>query len=351
MLGARASGYGDVPGNFDAQHLAHIKRIRRPVDFVHAFASAKQLPFADRHVGVWARSRRDSYVIHNWKPVVRWRDAQDASARERIRVAARRIAHLKRPVMLVIHHEPENDLGERGVRKMSSGTPEEYRQMWRIVREAFDEAGAANVVWGMAYMNYPKWDEVVPELWPGDDLVDWLWFNAYGSERRPYIDENIAHFTAVADGAGIGRGKRWGIIEWGVSGTSREEAVEYFTGAKAFLDTPEADRLSAWVVFDSPGAHNEPGLRLAFDDQGRPHPEKLDAYKSFIGHSKFACHHVDCGGLPNNSSEFLNLGSGLQPSGLDVVGNVLPQRAVSCTCWRPAYMLLAVWVLSKCLPM
>jgi hypothetical protein len=289
MLGARASGYPDAPQNFDAQHLAHIKRIRKPLDFVHAFAPVSELPFADRHVSVWARSRRDSYVIHNWKPVARWADADRRSERTRIAVAARRIAMLKRPVLLVIHHEPENDLGERGVRRMRAGTAEEYRRMWAIVRDVFADAGATNVVWGMAYMNYAKWDAVVPELWPGDDLVDWLWFNAYGSDERPHVADNIARFTALADGAGIGRGKRWGIIEWGMRGTSREEAVDYFTGARAFLDTPEANRLSAWVVFDSPGAHEESGLRLAYDHRGRPHPEKLDAYKSFVAHPKFAC--------------------------------------------------------------
>lgn len=284
MLGARASGYTDAPSNFDAQHLAHIKRVRKSLDFVHAFASAKELPFADRHVQMWARSRRESYVIHNWKPVARWADAAGRAGRGRIALAARRVAMLKRRVLLVVHHEPENDLGEKG-----AGTPEEYRRMWQVVREEFAAAGADNVVWGMAYMNYPRWDAVVADLWPGDDLVDWLWFNAYGSDARPSITDNIGHFTAVADAAGIGRTQRWGIIEWGMRGTWRAEAVEYFEQARGFLDTPEAQRLRAWVVFDSPGAHNESGLRLAFDHRGHPHPEKLEAYKSFVAHPKFAC--------------------------------------------------------------
>lgn len=304
MLGARASGYPEVPSNFDAQHLAHIKRIRRPLDFVHAFASHKQLPFADRHVDRWARSQRDSYVIHNWKPVRFWKDAERPAERERIALAARRVAHLNRPVMLVVHHEPENDLSQRGVRSVASGTPREYRRMWQIVREVFADAGAVNVRWGMAYMNYPKWDAVVGDLWPGDDLVDWLWFNAYGSEHRPDAAENVLRFLDVADEAGIGHGQRWGIIEWGVRGTSRREAVDYFRGARAFLDTPEADRLSAWVIFDSPGTHEESGLRLAYDDLGRPFPQKLDAYKSFIAHPKFSCHAVGCAQLPNTGAGF-----------------------------------------------
>lgn len=289
MLGARAAGYPAAPNNFDAQHLAHIRRVGAPIDFAHAFASPKQLPFDDRHVVTWARGRRNSWVVHNWKPVARWADIDRPEVRRRISLAARRLAALKHPVMLVIHHEPENDVTGHG--HSGAGTAADYRHLWATVREAFDEAGATNVRWGMAYMNYPKWDSLVADLWPGDDLVDWLWFNAYGSAARPDIGANIGHFIDLADQHGIGGGKPWGIIEWGIADVKRQVAIDYFRAAAAFLDTDAADRLNAWMIFDSPGAHHQSGLRLGFDDHDQPFEAKLDAYRQFVQHRRFRCGH------------------------------------------------------------
>lgn len=289
MLGARAAGYETVPNNFDAQHLAHVRRVGAPIDFAHAFASPRHLPFDDRHVATWARGRTASWVVHNWKPVAQWAQIDHPEARSRISLAARRISALKHPVMLVVHHEPENDVTAGG--HSGAGTPDDYRHMWRTVRELFTEAGCTNVVWGAAYMNYPKWDSLVADLWPGDDLVDWLWFNAYGSTARPDIAANISHFTDLADRHRIGIGKPWGIIEWGIAETERQRAVDYFGDATAFLDTDAADRINAWMIFDSPGAHNQSGLRLGFDDHGRPFEAKLDAYRQFVQHRRFTCAH------------------------------------------------------------
>jgi len=289
LLGARASAYPDVPENFDAQHLAHARRIGRPIDLAHAFATDRQLPFDDRHVLLWARGHRTGRIVHNWKPVARWKDAETSAARDRFRLAARRVRLVGRPVSLVLHHEPENDLGQRGVRKMAAGTAAEYRRMWAIVREVFAEEGVQGVTWGMAFMNYPKWDPVVPDLYPGDDLVDWVWCNAYGSPSRPDLAENIAHFTDLIGRNGIGRGKPLGVIEWSTPGLPTDLAADYFDQARAFLDTPEADEFKAWMIFDSNGRENRSDLRLGFDAKGRPVEEKLDAYIRFTRHSRFKC--------------------------------------------------------------
>lgn len=290
MLGARANGYPTVPDNFDAQHIAHTRRIGRPIDLAHAFAGPGQVPLSDRYVVNWTRNHTDAYLVHNWKPVGRWGVVEAPEALMRIRVAARRIKHLRyRKIHLVIHHEPENDVAVASSRK-GAGTPEEYRHMWRIVREVFDEEGVENALFGMAYMNYPKWDSIVADLWPGDDLVDWVWCNLYGSLQRPDPVENLFHFTTLRAAHQLGMGKPLGVIEWGIHSAGRDGAVDYFDAACKLLDNPAAaDLVKAWMVFDSPGAHEDGGLRLGFDDHGRPHPEKLAAYRRFASHERFRC--------------------------------------------------------------
>lgn len=289
LLGARTAGYPGIPDNFDAQHLAHARRIGASLDLAHAYAAPGKLPFDDRHVVLWARGRRSGRVVHNWKPVARWRDADSAAARQHFRLAARRVRLLGRPCAVIVHHEPENDLGQRGVRKMAAGTPAEYRRMWRIVREVFADEGADEVAWGMAYMNYPKWDSLVADLYPGDDLVDWVWCNAYGSPARPDLAENLGHFTDLVDRNGIGVGKMLGVAEWSTPGLPTDLAVDYFDQARAFLDTPEADRFRAWMIFDSPGHEQRSDLRVGFDAAGRRDPAKAAAYRRFAHHPRFSC--------------------------------------------------------------
>lgn len=295
MLGARAAGYDNVPANFDAQHLAHQRRTGARLDFAHAFASADKLPFTDRSTVTWARNRRGAWVIHNWKPAHRWADTTTPGGVARLREGARTVRQLGRRCMIVVHHEPENDLGHRGT---AAGTPGEYRQMWRTVRDVFAEEGATDVVWGMAYMNYPKWDSLMPDLWPGDDLVDWLWMNAYGSASRLDPGDSATRFLSLTDRHGIAQGKPCGVLEWGVADVSRGQMIEYYQNATRFLDTAEADRLRAWVAFDSPGAHERGGLRIAYDDDGEFFKRKLTAYRHFVAHPKFKCQHVRWDGLP-----------------------------------------------------
>lgn len=289
LLGARASGYPSVPDNFDAQHIAHGRRLGRPIDLAHAFAAPRQVPFADRHTVNWTRNHTDAWLVHNWKPAARWADADTPTVRDRIRVAARRVKHLRyRKIHLVIHHEPENDTAVAAARK-GAGTPKDYRTMWHLVREIFDDEQCENALFGMAYMNYPAWDSIVGDLWPGDDLVDWVWCNLYGSPSRPDPAENLAHFTGLREQVGLGIGKPLGVIEWGIHSAGREAAVSYIDAATALLDTEAAAAVKAWMVFDSPGAQNYSGLRLGFDDDGHPHPEKLAAYRRFAHHPRFRC--------------------------------------------------------------
>jgi hypothetical protein len=299
-LGARAAGYPQVGKKFDAQHRYHEQRIGRKLDMVHAFASARELPFTDSGVVDWT-TQRESIMVHNWKPARLWRDAagNTAEVNTRIDTAARIIKQLAPvKVMIVIHHEPENDVstdpGTRHESHDSSGSAAQYRMMWANIRTRFDNLGVDNVVWAMAYMNYPKWNDLVPQLYPGDDLVDWIMFNGYGSHTRPDLSANINGFLGLLEqystpGQQMLTDKPLGIIEWGISKVDPEVAVSYFDQATEILDNDRFPQIKAWMVFDSPGTHADKGLRLGYDDNGDPFPQKMAAYEQFAMHTKFSC--------------------------------------------------------------
>lgn len=298
-LGARAHGYPQEPSDFGNQHSFHETRIDRRLDLVHAFADHNKLPLVDPKTVRWA-DRVETWLVQNWKPAKIWADATGHNSKINMRIdrAALKLHKLApKQVFLVVHHEPENDVslpgfGRPGAGSGKSGSAADYRAMWANVRERFDALGVDNIVWGMAYMNYPKWYPVMEELWPGDDLVDWLWFNAYGSASRPNIDVNIGEFLTKIDAIGIGAGKPKGIIEWGISRVDDHVALKYYDDAVRLLDGYGAianPDLKAWMIFDSPGTHADGGLRVGFDDAGFDFPEKQTAYNRFAQHPVFSC--------------------------------------------------------------
>lgn len=296
-LGARAMGYPDVPSDQTSQARYHEERIGRQVDIVHTYAPVGKLPLAsrsDRHFAL----REDTYLYQNWKPARRWRDAAggNASINAHIDKAADAVKRLgDKKIFLTLHHEPENDVTRAGScytkPSASFGTAAEYRQMWHNVRARFDAKGVTNVVWVMNYMNYFRWDCVVPLLYPGDAYVDWIMFNAYGSHVRPDFATNVDRFsqllTRLSTGGRDLLAKPWGIVEWGVYNATQEQAISYYRQATSALEADRFPNLHAYMIFDSPGAHDQGGLRIAYDDRGRFDPVEQDAYRQFANHPIF----------------------------------------------------------------
>lgn len=232
----------------------------------------------------------------NWKPATRWKDAGggNATVDKTIDRAAANIASLApRKIFLTLHHEPENDVSSASgcatKAGASAGTPAQYRQMWRHVRERFDRKGIANVVWVMDYMNYKPWDCLVPQVYPGDRYVDWVMFNAYGTGRTPNYAANVDRFYQLLTRLStVDRNllaKPWGIVEWGMHDSTRAQARAYYDQAAAALDANRFPKLKAYLIFDSPGTHNQGGLRVGYDDSGAKDATEQDRYRRFANHA------------------------------------------------------------------
>lgn len=283
-LGARASNYPSVTDEFAAQHEAHEARIGRKLDLVHSFHRVGALPIAgagEKKLAI----RADTIMVSNWKPVTSWGYANGADKTvnawiDKAAATLKELAPVK--VFLTVHHEPENDVGK-------FGTPDEYRAMWALVRERFEAAGVDNVVFVMAYMNYPRWNELVPELYPGDDVVDWVMFNGYGSKARPSYRDNVKGFLHVLEGVGDAMSKPLGVIEWGMSAKYGLPSLGYIRQATECLGEEWMAPLKAHMIFDSPGHERDGGLRVGYDAKGRMWKERQDVYNGFANHEVFSC--------------------------------------------------------------
>jgi hypothetical protein len=108
---------------------------------------------------------------------VRWADIASGAEDAYITAIATEFARWGVPAFLVFDSEPEVHLA-------THGTPAEYRAAWRRVVEGFRAAGATNVAFVWATTSYELRTDVgdrdlVEQLYPGDDLVDWIGVDPY----------------------------------------------------------------------------------------------------------------------------------------------------------------------------
>ncbi|MGH8877641.1 MAG: glycosyl hydrolase [Stackebrandtia sp.] len=295
-LGARAAGYPRAGDSVLEQHLYHEQRIGRGLDIVHTFAPTGALPLANAEERALA-VRADTYLFQNWKPASSWRSAAggDATLNEHIDAAADNIKSVApKQLFLTIHHEPENNVSSDAEcqTKGASGTAEDYRAMWHNVRERFDAKQVDNVVWVMDYMNYSRWDCLVPKLYPGDSYVDWVMFNGYGDGAHPDFAANVDRFyrllTQLSSPGMDVLSKPWGLAEWGISDATQEQAADYYVQAARALEQQRFPNLHSYVVFDSPGTHDDGGLRVGFGDDGICHFGEQTSYNTFANDPVFA---------------------------------------------------------------
>jgi hypothetical protein len=185
----------------------------------------------------------------SWKALTRGGDpvpwARIASGTEDPWIASRAEAFrtFGHPVMLVFHHEPENDVN-------TNGTPADFVAAWRHVHEIFVREGATNVIWVVTLFGISYAGGAVSRFYPGDDVVDWIGADGYnffgtfaghGGCRRPAWRSFSEVFSGVVTFAEA-HGKPLMIAEWG---TPEDPAVP---GRKAEWFREAATAVKSWPV-------------------------------------------------------------------------------------------------------
>ncbi|MEA2129309.1 MAG: hypothetical protein QOJ85_2200 [Solirubrobacteraceae bacterium] len=294
-LGAYGHGYPQVPPDLTSQVNYHEQRIGRRGDIVRGeyHRGAQYLTLAEKNFA----ERPSTILLINWKPSINnWAAAGggDAPTNRVIDSMARSIKSVApHKIMLVLAHEPENDVSA-GTRcytnhRVPSGSPADYRAMWANVRRRFAAQGTTNVVWIMDYMGYQPYDCLVPELWPGNSLVDWVMIDAYGTRGKPLIDASVGRFYRFLERSSDAnhdyRSKPWGLGEFSIHGATRVQAYAYWDSISAALSHAAYPRLKAYVPFDSEGGHQD--NRVAYDVNGALDPTERAHYNAFAHNPAF----------------------------------------------------------------
>jgi hypothetical protein len=185
---------------------------------------------------------------------------------------------------LALHHEPENDVNPTAGSGMTAA---DYAAMYRHVILRLRADGVTNAVNVLAYMGNEKWmgQSWWKDLYPGDDVVDWVGLDSYVSVEPGYY--HYGDFGDLLDrlptGGGLGfydwsvanhPAKPIMVAEWGMY-----HRIKYVTDKSAAFATvvPELathPKVKAIVYFDTP-SDDEGDRNIAVDST----PAGLAAFK------------------------------------------------------------------------
>ncbi|MET7461493.1 hypothetical protein [Nonomuraea sp. NPDC005501] len=264
-------------------------RMGARADVVHVYHRGKDLFPTEREIRMARDPAGPRLLLVNWKPSVdrTWAEIADGAIDGRIdRLAARIRRAFPERFFLTIHHEPEDDVRPGPGSGMEAA---DYAAMYRHVVLRLREKGVRNAVTVMTYMGAPNWAAKpwFEELYPGDDVVDWV-------AMDPYADDRVRDFDGLVNKTrpeysrwpGFYRwtqlrfpGKPVMVAEWGAFLRGEDRAFQ-----RAFFESVRAQvwhypQIKALVYFDSPRAPRgdtrfdaEPAAARAFSELARdPH--------------------------------------------------------------------------------
>lgn len=289
-LGAAVEGYPQVAATKTAQFQYAEQRIGHQMDIFHDYHQPGSLPLNSDEI--YFAKRSNTYIYVNWKPASNWADADggNASVNASIDQAAANIKSIApHKIFLTIWHEPENDVSggtSCAVKPGSAGTPAQYRAMWQNVENRFKADGVTNVVYVMNYMGYYKWDCLIPEMWPGNDLVDWVTYDVYSSGDSSTVSNTIGRLYNLLETDNSSttnfESKPWGAAEWGDCNTADQAHVySYYQQMKTALDDNTYPRLKMYMVYDDNGNNAGMGCLTEYSKAGTYDPTEQTDYNNF----------------------------------------------------------------------
>ena len=214
LWGAAAGGFTSVPS--DRALLAWEQTTGRTATLFHAYHRGDELFPNKAEIAMTRDPAHPRILMLNWKVAYGTNWAAVAAGRQDARIdrwAAYVKANFHQKFFLLLHHEPENDV----VATAGSGmTAKDYAAMYRHTVVRLRQDGVSNAIQVVGYMGNEKWMAMPwwPDLYPGDEVVDWVGLDSYVSvEPGTY---HYGDFGDLLDRAPTGGGGQ-GWYQWAVT--------------------------------------------------------------------------------------------------------------------------------------
>ncbi|WP_305784770.1 CBM96 family carbohydrate-binding protein [Symbioplanes lichenis] len=293
LWGAAAGGFTDAPRD---QALKDWEKLSgRTASIFHTYHKGDE-PFPLKSEIAMARDPKSPRVLlMNWKIAYgsTWAKVAKGEQDKRIDAFAARVkAGFGEKFFLVLNHEPENDV----VAKAGSGwEAKDFAAMYRHTIERLRAKGVTNAINVLAYMGNEKWmaQSWWKDLYPGDDVVDWMGLDSYVSAEKGYYHYGM--FGDLLDRQPTGGGQGWYdwastkhaakpimVAEWGVYHRVNK-VTDKTAGFKSVLpELKKRPNIKAIVYFDT--AKDDEGDR---DISINSTPANLAAFKSLAADKLF----------------------------------------------------------------
>ena len=301
-FGAAASGNPGAPVSKVAQFLYLERLVGQRLDIFRDYHSAPgsnalgDLPLNSDEMQL-AR-RPGTYVDVNWKPAPTFAQADGgdpAVNREIDQVAASIKSIAPHKIFMSIWWEPQNDVtSDPGGNcylspNAAGGTPAQYIAMWRNVESRFRAAGVTNVVWAMDYQAPAngQYDCLVPLLWPGNSLVDWVIYDTYSRNGHATWANTVGRFYHVLSSDSSPSvdfdAKPWGLGEFSTcSNANTSAANDFYLQAKIAFQANTYPKLKMYLVYaDSGGPKAGPGCLSDYNSYGQQDSVKQANFNQF----------------------------------------------------------------------
>ncbi|WP_020545200.1 glycoside hydrolase family 26 protein [Nonomuraea coxensis] len=258
-------------------------RMGAAADVLHVYHRGGEVFPTQAEIRLARDPARPRLLMINWKPSLDHTWAEVARGRIDRRID-RLAAHLRRTFperfFLTLHHEPENDVDVAPGSGMGAA---DYAAMYRHVVLRLRERGVRNAVFVMTYMGAPNWaaQPWFEQLYPGDDVVDWVAMDPYADDRVKDFDglvNKTREEKEFAQWPGFYRwmqlrfpGKPVMVAEWGVFERPRDPSFKRRFFESVGRQIKRYPQIKALIYFDSPQAprgdttfDSDPGADRAF---------------------------------------------------------------------------------------
>ena len=169
----------------------------RPYDLVYRFHGIdEEIPTTDERAVVESgRALHLSIDTHvaDSRAGLTWRAVAAGTYDALLRRQARGVAGLGKPVFVTYEHEMDQAF------KSSLGTPKDFVAAWRHVHDLYEEEGAGNAVWVWVASGTTETIPVAREMWPGDDVVDWISWDVYNASGCRFDGTDVSRWSSFAD--------------------------------------------------------------------------------------------------------------------------------------------------------
>jgi beta-mannanase/outer membrane biosynthesis protein TonB len=195
LWGAAAGGFTDAPRDTALKDWEQLTG--RTATIFHAYHKGDEKFPTKAEIAMTQDAAHPRALLLNWKVAYGSTWAKVAAGDKDARIDAW-AAYVKanygtQKFFLALHHEPENDVDTAAGSGM---TAKDFAAMYRHVVLRLRADGVTNVVNVLAYMGNEKWMATSwwKDLYPGDDVVDWVGLDSYVSVEPGYY-----HYGAFGD--------------------------------------------------------------------------------------------------------------------------------------------------------